>query len=219
MSRLFSYTVRVDDGAAANPFGGICTLAICKPRIRRVAKPGDWIVGLGSSNAPSGDLAGHVVYAMCVTEVHTLAEYDKLAPQKIPDITSLDMHKRLGDGIYDYSQGDRPTQRPGVHAEGNRKTDLCGKNVLMSEDFYYFGDRAIRLPEDLLPICHQTQGQKSTLNQPYFDAFVSWIHSMGLKKGQLYGRPDHVIDWNLPEGCADVRRGEWTMNMSLIVKI
>jgi hypothetical protein len=37
MPRLFSYTVRVDDGAAPNPFRGLCTLAICKPAIRRGA--------------------------------------------------------------------------------------------------------------------------------------------------------------------------------------
>jgi hypothetical protein len=43
MTRLFSYTIPVDDGAAPNPFRGMCTLAICKPTIRRVAKKGDWV--------------------------------------------------------------------------------------------------------------------------------------------------------------------------------
>ena len=43
--RLFSYTIPIDDGAAPNPFHGMCTLAICKPGIRRVAKKGDWIAG------------------------------------------------------------------------------------------------------------------------------------------------------------------------------
>jgi len=38
---LYSYTVRYDDGAAPNPFNGMCTLAICKPAIRRTAAPGD----------------------------------------------------------------------------------------------------------------------------------------------------------------------------------
>lgn len=45
--RLFSYCIPVDDGAAPNPFWGVCTLAICKPAIRRVAEVGDWIAGVG----------------------------------------------------------------------------------------------------------------------------------------------------------------------------
>ena len=36
--QLFTYTIPIDDGAAPNPFRGMCSLAICKPRIRREAK-------------------------------------------------------------------------------------------------------------------------------------------------------------------------------------
>ena len=45
MPNLFSYVLRYDDGAAPNPFWGTCTLAICKPAIRRKANLGDWVVG------------------------------------------------------------------------------------------------------------------------------------------------------------------------------
>ncbi len=45
---LYTYFIPFDNGAAPNPFGGICTLAICKPVIRRNAKAGDWVVGTGS---------------------------------------------------------------------------------------------------------------------------------------------------------------------------
>lgn len=205
MARLFSYTVRVDDGAAPNPFGGMCSLAICKPGIRRVARPGDWVVGLGSVNAPSGNLAGCVVYAMLVQEAISLAEYDRRAlqdwPHRIPDIRSLDLSKRLGDCIYDYSQGEPPRQRAGVHGPGNQGTDLGGESVLISKDFYYFGNRARRLPDALFGICHQTQGHRSNSNAPYFEAFVSWIRGLNLETGQVYGWPDHIVDWSLPEGC------------------
>jgi hypothetical protein len=77
MSRLFSYTIPIDDGAAPNPFRGMCSLAICKPGIRRVAKEGDWVAGLGSKGAPSGDLSGHLVYAMRVETVLSLKQYLK----------------------------------------------------------------------------------------------------------------------------------------------
>lgn len=205
MATLFSYTVRVDDGAAPNPFGGMCTLAICKPSIRRAASRGDWVVGLGSANAPNGNLSGRVVYAMCVERVLTLAEYDRLAPEnwplRIPDIDSLDMSRRLGDCIYDYSAGSPPKQRPGVHGERNIKNDLGGENVLISTDFYYFGSRAYPLPDHLLGICHQTQGHKSKSNALLFRDFETWIRGLGLAPGQLYGWPDYIVDWSLSGGC------------------
>ncbi|GAH33906.1 unnamed protein product [marine sediment metagenome] len=215
MARLFSYTVRVDDGAAPNPFGGMCSLAICKPGIRRVAEVGDWIAGLGAKNAPSGDLSGHLVYAMRVERVMTLAEYDQQAPEnwpsRIPDVNSLDLARRLGDCIYDYTDAAHPRQRRGVHGPGNVDTDLGGKNVLISRDFFYFGSRAMRLPDYLLPICHQTQGHKSTSNAPYFEAFELWIRGLSLTPGQLYGWPDHIVDWSLPEGsggCVERQRDD-----------
>src|SRR5262245_31415483 len=43
--RLYSYVVARDYGFAPNPFYGFCTLATCKPDIRRTADIGDWIVG------------------------------------------------------------------------------------------------------------------------------------------------------------------------------
>lgn len=163
MPRLFTYTIPVDDGAAPNPFHGMCSLAICKPVIRRAAKPDDWIAGLGSKNAPSGDLSGHLVYAMRVEEVISLREYDINAsthwPHRIPNVQSAVLQDRLGDCIYDFSSG-TAVQREGVHGAGNVATDLRGKNVLISKDFYYFGSQARKLPDDLRPICHQTQGHR-----------------------------------------------------------
>jgi hypothetical protein len=183
MARLFSYTIPVDDGAAPNPFRGMCSLAICKPGIRRVATRDDWVAGLGSKNAPSRDLSGHLVYAMRVEEVLSLQDYDRSAPSRwphrIPNVQSADLSERLGDCIYDYSSG-APVQRPGVHGPANEPTDLSGANVLISRDFYYFGSRAIRLPDYLLPICHQTHGHRSNSNAPYLDQFVAWLQNLNL---------------------------------------
>jgi hypothetical protein len=92
MPRLFTYTVATDAGSAPNPFNGMCSLAICKPDIRREAVRGDWVAGLGSKKAPSGDLSGRLVYAMKVDEVVSLQDYDRFAPKRwphrIPDIAA-----------------------------------------------------------------------------------------------------------------------------------
>src|ERR1700743_2188386 len=87
---LYSYVLAVDDGAAPNPFGGVCTLTICKPMIRRTAERGDWVVGLGSRNGPGGrDLSSHVIYAMKVSKTLPYADYwvECLArfPEKLPE--------------------------------------------------------------------------------------------------------------------------------------
>lgn len=203
--RLYTYIVRTDDGAAPNPFGGMCSLTICKPKIRSSARPGDWVAGVGSKNAPSGDLSGHLVYAMKVQEVILLNEYDARArkewPRRIPDMQSLDLSERLGDCIYDYSNGSKPIQRAGVHGPLNIKTDLGGKNSLISKDFYYFGSRAIRLPGNLLCICPTTQGHRSIKNDSYRSAFEEWIRGLNIKVGQLYGWPDAVLDWDMVAKC------------------
>ena len=204
MPRLFTYTIRVDDGSAPNPFRGMCSLAICKPGIRRVAQTGDWVAGLGSRNAHSGDLSRKLVYAMRVDNVLSLRNYDKQAPDKwphrIPHVNSADLSERLGDCIYDFST-EPPAQRPGVHGAENITTDLSGENVLLSQHFYYFGSHAYALPDDLLPICHPTQGHKSNANAPYFGRFVNWLHGLNLISGQIYGWPDFIIDWTAVSAC------------------
>jgi len=140
MSTLYSYCIPYDDGAAPNPYGGVCTLAICKPRIRSTAKKGDWVVGTGSINAPTGDLSNKVVYAMRITEIKTMQEYFEWAKnkchEKIPDLINAKLELKLGDAIYDFSSG-QPVQLPSVHNESNIESDLSGKNVLLSDEFYF----------------------------------------------------------------------------------
>jgi len=101
--KLFSYVLSIDDGAAPNPFRDYCTLTICKPVIMCTAEPGDLVIGTGSKNARKygkpRDLSGRLVYAMKITDIKTLAEYDAwyaaTAPKKIPDIKSADCRRRL----------------------------------------------------------------------------------------------------------------------------
>jgi putative DNA base modification enzyme with NMAD domain len=190
---LYSYCLRFDGGDAPNPYWGTCTLAICKPAIRRVAKKDDWIVGLGSKNSPIGDISTSVVYAMRVTKVMSMAHYDshckKSLPGKIPDWSNSDFRRKVGDCIYEYGRPGRPRLRPSIHTQANRKTDLRGRNVLLSKHFYYFGDRPAHLPKGLLPIIHGTQGHKSRANKKYLEKFVSWIEAAGWNRNRALGEP------------------------------
>ncbi|MBU1616051.1 hypothetical protein KJ693_12180 [bacterium] len=197
MMKLYSYCLKGDDGAAPNPFWGICTLVICKPIIRKHANKGDWIVGLGSTNSPIRNMSDCVVFTMQVTDKITMQEYDNYCqanyPAKIPNRQSKNYRCRVGDCIYDYTQGTSPKIRLGVHDEGNREGDMKGKYALISHHFYYFGDNPVKLPKSLKPIMHPTQGHKSTVNQPYLEEFVSWITNLDYKPNKLYGEPQLKI--------------------------
>src|SRR5437868_5831197 len=59
--KLSAYIITVDSGFAPNPFGRYCTLACCKPTIRRMAEKDDIVIACASSRAAK---PGHLVYAM-----------------------------------------------------------------------------------------------------------------------------------------------------------
>ena len=208
--RLFSYCIPVDDGAAPNPFFGACTLAICKPVIRRVANIGDWVVGVGSKNVSGIDYSGKIVYAMKVTQKMTLEEYDsyclKLLPNKIPNINHEDYKRQVGDCIYRYKEGEI-IQLSGVHNEHNVDTDLNGKNVLLSKHFYYFGDKCIDIPDEFKSIIKQGQGHKSNANDCLKQPFIIWLESQNFILNYLYGRPQIKLKFKINglNECASVR--------------
>jgi hypothetical protein len=67
--------------------------------------------------------------------------------------------------------------------------DLGGRNVLLSNDFYYFGDRPVAMPEHLLPIIRRGQGYRSRLNAALVQPFEQWIRGLGYERNRLYGDP------------------------------
>ena len=182
--KIYSYMLRYDCGFAPNPFGGICTLAVCKPVIRRAASVGDWVVGTGPKSAELKDrrrnFSGRVVYAMKITDKKTLEEYDEFCrkdlEEKIPNWRSKDLKKKTGDCIYDFSEGgESPAQRKGLHNESNMKTDLSGENVLLSNEFYYFGENPKIMPHYLRTIVPGNRGFKICKAATLIRNFEKWL--------------------------------------------
>lgn len=184
MVRLYSYVVRDDNGSAPNPFFGTCTLALCKPRIRREAAIDDWIAGIASKRHGLGRL----VYAMRVTAILSMKDYDARFTGKRPDVRSKDWRRWLGDSIYDFSTNP-PSVRKSVHGEKDRENDLGGENVLVSDDFLYFGDAPIELPPKLLPIARVQQGHRSKLNEPLVTPFERWVRSLKMPRNVPLAMP------------------------------
>ncbi len=196
LAKIYSYVLRIDDGAAPNPFWGICTLTICKPAIRRTAQIGDWIIGTGAKNTKltdgqTYDFSDSIVYAMKVTNIMTLKEYDHHCnhhlKNKIPNRSTNDWRLRVGDCIYDYSKNDEPTLRKGVHNEWNRKGDLGRYMALLSDHFYYFGVEARPLPPELRKLIKKNQGYKKIEKQDLIEKFEEWISTFD--KNKIYANP------------------------------
>lgn len=189
--KIYSYVVRYDDGSAPNPFWGYCTLAICKPRIRRVAKEGDRVIGTGSKENVGND---RLIYAMKVTEKMSLVEYgqDKRFAKKIPVGTAG--KKSLGDNIYYRDESGGIRQRfPSAHSddcenEETKSHDLCGGNVLISRagSFCYFGSKAPKIPEHLMELIKKNSGHKCNFPQNIVDSFLKWVQEF---KPGIYGYP------------------------------
>ncbi len=170
--RLFSYIVARDFGFAPNPFYGWCTLATCKPEIRRSAQVGDWVIGTGAKT--KYDLAGRLVYAMQVGETLDFRAYwdDPRFSCKRP-ILNGSLKQVYGDNIYTRTRG-RWRQADSHHSlEGGRQNsrniarDTRVNRVLVAERFVYFGNSAPVIPRTFRPparagaaICCVRQGHK-----------------------------------------------------------
>ncbi len=95
---IFSYVITHDFGFAPNPFGGLLTLATCKPKFRLSAAKGDFVVGTGSAATVGNQ---KLVYAAKVDEVISIEDYSRLAEYEIKrPAGGTPWWRKHGDNIY-----------------------------------------------------------------------------------------------------------------------
>lgn len=192
MARIYSYVVRYDSGFAPNPFYGYCTLATCKPEIRRKTEVGDWVVG-SASNDRSIRRGGYLVYAMKVTETMTFNDYaaDPRFVAKKP-VRTGSRKQSCGDNIYfrDALNGDW-RQRDSFHSREDGQInpqhvarDTRVNRVLISDDFIYFGGMGPAFPDDLhdrdgKQLCKTGIGSSCFEDPQLVDRLVLWIRGFG----------------------------------------
>ncbi len=192
--KIYSYVVRFDGGFAPNPFGKCCTLATCKPRIRKKAQRGDWVIGTGSvKNVGNYKL----IYAMMVEERLTIEEYskDERFQHKIPKWNSNDPVKRVGDNIYYKNERNEFIQRPSIHSNNDgtenrslKDHDMSGEYVLISNYYCYYGENAIQIPSDFQIFIKKGPGHKSNFADLSIKSFIAWLNTSDKIKG-LQGNP------------------------------
>jgi hypothetical protein len=181
--KLYSYIIRRDFGFAPNPFPPYCTLATCKPDIRRTSQVGDWVVGIGSG-AKNSPFKNKLVYAMQVHEKLTFDEYwmDPRFKKKHP-VMNGSKRQMYGDNIYHRPTRESPFIQEDSHhsfLNGEKNTlnydrDLSGKYALIAKDFWYFGENAISIPRDFLPLANVVRGHKIFNEEQFIERFSDWL--------------------------------------------
>lgn len=193
MTRLHTYVVVTDLGIAPNPFHGVCTLAVCKPVIRRTARVGDWILGTGSK---ARGLQGCAVYAMQVAEILDFEAYwhDPRFHAKRPDPAGSPS-RQAGDNLhwFDPATGDWNTVPGAYHNAWHRERDLQGRQVLIGWDFVYWGSEGPPVPPcaDVDVVC-RGRGHRNHFPTEAVDAFATWVRATGLS-----GRVGWPLTWGL----------------------
>lgn len=167
------YVVDRDFGFAPNPFHGICTLATCKPIIRRVAKESDWVIGMGGTRLKA---TGRCIFAMKVSRSITFNEYwtNPSYRDKRP-IRNGSLKMIVGDNIYHQSTGEwQQLDSHHSYADGSPNThnvtnDTQTDAVLVSDHFFYFGSAAVEIPKPIL----ENLGYANRRNHRTFDSVVA----------------------------------------------
>lgn len=199
--RVYSYKIARDYGFAPNPFQGVCTLATCKPRIRKVAKAGDLVFACGSVE---NNRVGKLVCALRITDKLTFQEYwdDPRYAAKRPNFHASPAHA-YGDNIYHRNNRGLWIQERSHHSfpngalnQANLDRDTTtSEQVLLSTDFVYFGRDSISIPkrlrnfsgDDLYP---DVRDFRSRYDAPFIAAIERWFNQ--LPRGNV-GRP---INWD-----------------------
>ena len=187
LPRLYVYVVTHDGGHAPNPFHGFCTLATCKPQIRKKAQIGDWIAGIDPKQKGRNR---RLIYAMCVDKDLDFDEYwnDLKFRQKRPKQAGSLM-ERCGDNYYHRSPNGSWIQEPGDHSneDGSQNMyhtykDTRIPRVLISNSFVYYGANSIEIPDDLCDrddslIQNCGRGHRCNFSESLRHDFIDWLET------------------------------------------
>jgi hypothetical protein len=200
--KLYSYVVARDFGFAPNPFHGVCTLATCKPRIRKDASLGDWVIGTGSA---SRKRAGFLVFAMKVEETLTFDDYwkDEHYLLKRPNLRGS-KKMAFGDNIYHRKgelyawkqENSHHTLPNGGTNTFNLKTDTGVNRMLVSRVFTYWGGHGPEVPGQFRnfngdDIVCAARNHRSNFAPELVQSFLAWLEP--LAHDGYSGEP---LDWD-----------------------
>ncbi|NBB53422.1 hypothetical protein GVN24_34660 [Rhizobium sp. CRIBSB] len=178
---VYRYVIDHDMGFSPNPFHGVCTLANCKPVIRRVASVGDFVLGFGSA---ASSISGRLIYWMRVEEILTFDEYwiDPRFEKKKPVINGS-LIKYFGDNIYHTGDDGGVLQEWSFHSLPNGDANLKNvtrdtgttNKILVSNSFGYYGEQALTLPDEFAPVVPHGRGHRTVIQGCAVSEIVDWL--------------------------------------------
>ncbi len=184
--KVYSYVVARDFGFAPNPFHEFCTLATCKPVIRKNAEIEDIIIGIGS-RAQGSAYSGRMIYAMIVSEILTYDQYwiDSRFQDKKPYMGGSKM-QMYGDNIYHTSsetgimvqEFSHHSNEDGTTNYNNYNRDVPGEKVLIANQFWYYGNLAIEVPFALICLLEVKRGHRVWKDSLFYNQVKSWLESL-----------------------------------------
>ena len=188
---IYSYVITRDYGFAPNPFYNICTLAACKAGIRGSAQIGDWVLGFG---ATSTQYKRKLVYAMQVQKKLTFDEYWQAQEFQCKKPVMNGSFKQVyGDNIYHHVNGEwvqsnsHHSNKDGSVNIKNLKTDTKYDKVLISLRYWYFGRKAIEMPEELSKLIYQRRNYRKFPQNELHLKLEAWLES--LEEKGFIGKP------------------------------
>lgn len=192
--KLYSYVIPRDFGFAPNPYFNYCTLATCKPVIRRCAQVGDWVAAFGAAGTTVHE---RLTVLMRVEETLTFDQYweDERFISKHP-VYNKGMIHMYGDNIYHHDGGNW-MQEVSHHSRPdgsinyiNLDRDTGTNRVLIAIEFYYFGSNAIVIPREFNMLIAYGIGHRVCKDDNIINNFISYIrdnYEMGVQ-GTPYSR-------------------------------
>jgi len=188
MGRVYIYVVARDFGFAPNPFHGFCTLATCKPRIRRKAEMGDWVIGMGGDRL---NATGKCIYAMRVSAKVNFNEYwtNPAYMDKKP-VRNGSRKMMVGDNIYYFDSANQKWQQADSHHSNtdgsinihNLENDTQTDKMLISDHFVFFGTEAPVVPKSLLEaIGYENRRNYRVFEYSVCDALIKWLQTTFIK--------------------------------------
>lgn len=167
---LFVYLMSWDTGIAPNPYDGVATLSCCMPNIRKRAKIGDYVIGLGSKAHDENMLKldqtcgykteNKIIWIGKVTRMMSQLEYHKFVDNNQLNHKKTSLGHMNGDCIYEWDDSaqtmdDPCVVYPNVHFQSKWaddeklkyaiKTDMS-QPVMICEEYMYYGNMGYNDP-------------------------------------------------------------------------
>ncbi len=189
---VWTYVITDDTGIAPNHEAPATTLAICKPKIRRNAQPGDLVLAFNGSSLSHRPHS--VRWAGRVSEVIPMVLYwfDSRFRDKRPD------RSRTPDNIYCFTdKGWLQIANP-FHTSQHQEQDLSGLNVLVFSQVWIFDGRKPDLPDGFgLRMEARRNHRRVELTAPELQHLETWLNANGLPPSRIHRRTPAVSG-----GCA-----------------